>query len=667
MTAFATAPIDTGAAKDTVLPTEQGFYFFPRTRIFAEPLSLVDVRFSVEALDALLEEELELPSINATFTVFPCPADHYASSSTVCAPCEQANYNFDGISCQPCPENGVQCIDIASNNGLALKILEGYYPSSFLNPTTLTLCPNRDSCPGYDCQTYADEQSLTWTLDCSTCPSSTASDNDGLDCMCSAGYTGRLCSECLFTEDVCFFRSGDECLDSSSLPLGLWGPFLELIVYCAVTVFWLSLRQDAERGSAKTLVFYVQTMAALCDKAFAPFGVLNLLASVTSGVVLTWLNVASLRCLSYEIFSKEVVEVAVLALMPLLLFWPCTVLVHFASGAFHHWKAQRAMKKMDFSLNADDVSRALLSQSPSSPRGSPCESPLASSGGSSPSSNGSPRSSSQEEFDWKDHVMDASFHSLLYVLHSSFFNVCNLLFASWGCVKDTGTDQWYSIQMPWMQCSAESGWLSLLAVTMALSLLLVVGPLALFTALLYRHRHELSDPAVFRRMGFLYGSYRDEVYWWEMAALGRRLLLSLTLALFAQESPLYSSGAVAILCASAALQFHFTPFTTHRENLLEVVCLVVIVASFQASQFLSTLSSLDTFALWVTQIAVLLVNGLIILYLSIVVGTEVFLEVKPKAATYFEKIRSSANLAGLQTIARKAYPRRRSPSIQSGL
>ena len=336
LSAFATAPIDTGAARDTVVPTEQGFYLFPRTRVFAESLSTVDVGFSVETAAAALEQKIELPSINTTFTVFPCPADHYASSSTLGTPCEEANYNFDGVTCKSCPDDGVQCIDIVSDGGMVLEILQGYYPSSFVNPIALAVCPNRDSCPGYTCKIYPDEEAFEWTLDCSMCPLSTEGESSDLDCMCAPGYTGRLCSDCLFTESVCFFRSGDECLDSSSLPLGLWGPMLELIAYCAVTVFWLSLRQDAERGSVKTLVFYVQTVAALCDSAFAPFGVLNLLASVTSGVVLTWLNVASLRCLSFELFSSEVVEMSVLALMPLLLFWPCTVLVHLASGAFHH-------------------------------------------------------------------------------------------------------------------------------------------------------------------------------------------------------------------------------------------------------------------------------------------------------------------------------------------
>jgi hypothetical protein len=102
--------------------------------------------------------------------------------------------------------------------------------------------------------------------------------------------------------------------------------------------------------------------------------------------------------------------------------------------------------------------------------------------------------------------------------------------------------------------------------------------------------------------------------------------------------------------------------------MLEIVCLVTIIASFQASQFLTTLSGLDSFGLWVTQIGVLAVNGLILIYLATVVGMEVIHEFKPKAETYLAKLRASTSMAGLDGFARKAGLRpRRSPSVQTGL
>ncbi|KXZ41282.1 hypothetical protein GPECTOR_581g637 [Gonium pectorale] len=58
----------------------------------------------------------------------------------------------------------------------------------------------------------------------------------------------------------------------------------------------------------------------------------------------------------------------------------------------------------------------------------------------------------------------------------------------------------------------------------AVVLVCLMPPLTAFV-LLYRHRHELDDPAVRQRYGFLYMRYKPRFYWWESVLMLEELVL----------------------------------------------------------------------------------------------------------------------------------------------
>lgn len=323
------------------------------------------------------------------------------------------------------------------------QIVPGLYPTSFTNPVGLDACPFASSCPSYNCSIVPADDDLHWDVNCAECRDVAS----GLDCTCADGYTGRLCSECIFNEEQCYYRSNGQCANSATLPLGLWGPALEFVCYVVVTVAFFSLRQDAEKGTMKTLLFFVQTTAAFSGGVILPFGLIDLLASLTSGMVLNWLNVAALRCLSYDLFSSRVLVVSILALMPGLLFFPLVVLVHLVTLLLTDaYKSRKRAQSGTSLLSFAQSPNGSPQHSPtSSPRLSPASSPRHSPSSTPPSSPPRPGEGlpSGNSLSLRDRLVDKCIHSALYIQYAAFFSICNILFVSWGCEKQASTGKWY--------------------------------------------------------------------------------------------------------------------------------------------------------------------------------------------------------------------------------
>ena len=188
--------------------------------------------------------------------------------------------------------------------------------------------------------------------------------------------------------------------------------------------------------------------------------------------------------------------------------------------------------------------------------------------------------------------------------------------------------------MPYLECGSGE-WLQLLLLSLALSCVCVVLPVGLFTYLLYRFRGRLDEPKVMAQLGFLYESYRRDVYWWELVGLVRRLLLSLVLSLFGRGTVLFSTSAVGVLCVSAAVQAQWAPFHTKRENMLELFAILLVTCTFQGSQYVSSWGDLDSVADWSVEIGLLVVNGIYLVVLLALFGQELRAECQPHAKRYY--------------------------------
>lgn len=209
-----------------------------------------------------------------------------------------------------------------------------------------------------------------------------------------------------------------------------------------------------------------------------------------------------------------------------------------------------------------------------------------------------------------------------------------LAFAFFSCHTDRND---LAINMPWLQCG-EGDWLRLLLATSALSLVCVVLPCCIFAYVLYQNRNALDDPAVIRRYGFLYGSYKRKFYFWELLALLRRLTLSFSLSAFAKSEDLYYCFPIAVHLISAACQIQFQPLHTKRENMMEVLAIFSVIFSFEASHRIDSLDSLVDFDTWFVELAVMFANGSVLFALLWFIGNEIKEEYRQKVVRYYGRL-----------------------------
>lgn len=160
-----------------------------------------------------------------------------------------------------------------------------------------------------------------------------------------------------------------------------------------------------------------------------------------------------------------------------------------------------------------------------------------------------------------------------------------------------------------------------------------VAPFCLFAYLLFAR--DLDSPANLRQYGFLYESYRREVYWWELVAMARRFLLAFSASVLSQEHTLYYSVPVAVICACSIVQIQVMPYHSKRENLLELCGSAVILLTFQTGQYMAAaVADLDVSQI-VAEALVLLCNGAFVVYMLVVVAREIRNEYHDKARRYY--------------------------------
>lgn len=136
--------------------------------------------------------------------------------------------------------------------------------------------------------------------------------------------------------------------------------------------------------------------------------------------------------------------------------------------------------------------------------------------------------------------------------------------------------------------------------------------------LLYRNRNAIRngrDKATEECLGFLYGCFKPDLFWFEMVWLLRRLLLVAALAVIPEDNAFRAPSVVAILVASLAVHHAFKPLNNPKENFMEGLGLLALLVTYAvgvapSSNDLTDSDALETVLLVANLIASALFVGL---------------------------------------------------------
>lgn len=124
-----------------------------------------------------------------------------------------------------------------------------------------------------------------------------------------------------------------------------------------------------------------------------------------------------------------------------------------------------------------------------------------------------------------------------------------------------------------VECYTET-WTVFAFASIALVLLYPIGIPAFFYTLLRINRDELHEDRVKAQIGFLYGGYRKDVWWFEIADSIHKLTLTSMLAFFPRDSQLPVGMSVAILYLIVLLQVD--PYIRKSNDVLHMLCQIEI-------------------------------------------------------------------------------------------
>ena len=128
----------------------------------------------------------------------------------------------------------------------------------------------------------------------------------------------------------------------------------------------------------------------------------------------------------------------------------------------------------------------------------------------------------------------------------------------------------------------DPNYVTLISLAIASTFTTGLGIPCVIAYLLYRNRNiirsERRDRATEVCLGFLYGCFKPTLYWFEMAWLVRRLLLSP--AVIPEDDVFQAPSIVSILVVSLVLHHTLKPLKDPRENLAEGLGLLALLVTF---------------------------------------------------------------------------------------
>eukprot|EP00698_Gefionella_okellyi_P002185 TRINITY_DN1201_c0_g1_i12.p1 TRINITY_DN1201_c0_g1~~TRINITY_DN1201_c0_g1_i12.p1 ORF type:complete len:251 (+),score=53.68 TRINITY_DN1201_c0_g1_i12:680-1432(+) len=207
------------------------------------------------------------------------------------------------------------------------------------------------------------------------------------------------------------------------------------------------------------------------------------------------------------------------------------------------------------------------------------------------------------------------------MLLTTYFDVNVKTFAGLSCtLRDVADPSYRYLNMfPWIACNASvKPFSTILAGSVVMAVFYVIGiPLAIFVRL-WRKRSLHDDVHVQRQLGFVYGTYRKEMFWWEAVLLLRRVLLAVALTVVPFTVNELSVVAIGVLLIVAIILQHWAePFATKLENRLELAVLFVLLTSFLAV-YVTEVSTTSAVSLDWLPVLVVILNVIMMVVLLVV-------------------------------------------------
>jgi uncharacterized membrane protein YjfL (UPF0719 family) len=165
--------------------------------------------------------------------------------------------------------------------------------------------------------------------------------------------------------------------------------------------------------------------------------------------------------------------------------------------------------------------------------------------------------------------------SILFLLSASYFELSNgILEILKPCSKG------YMANFQWIPCSFDdSAYKSLYISAIFFFVLYTIGIPAFFGAIMFRNRRRIlaGDPNLEAKYGFLYESYRQKVFWFELVWFVRRILLSIAVSVFASTSPFQLGLIFVLLQGSLILHRYVKPFYSNIASTMDLVATAVLL------------------------------------------------------------------------------------------
>eukprot|EP00698_Gefionella_okellyi_P011791 TRINITY_DN3131_c0_g1_i1.p1 TRINITY_DN3131_c0_g1~~TRINITY_DN3131_c0_g1_i1.p1 ORF type:complete len:1113 (-),score=238.62 TRINITY_DN3131_c0_g1_i1:40-3378(-) len=172
----------------------------------------------------------------------------------------------------------------------------------------------------------------------------------------------------------------------------------------------------------------------------------------------------------------------------------------------------------------------------------------------------------------------------LSVLLTTYFNVAVKMLNAVSCTLSDAADPSHNYlnAYPWIPCDAHSSaYAGVLGIGIVGLIVYVVGVPVLMLALLMRARHSLEHEAQKRQLGFVFGTYRPALYFWEAVLLLRRLVLAIALSMVPFTASQFAVIMIAVvLLLSILLQHSLQPFASTLDNRLEQLALYTLMITF---------------------------------------------------------------------------------------
>ncbi|KAM9958212.1 hypothetical protein ACTFIW_001072 [Dictyostelium discoideum] len=367
---------------------------------------------------------------------------------------------------------------------------------------------------------------------------------------CQDGYQGRLCSKCVDG----YFHKGTECSVCPTGPQSIVIFIVVVVVFIALFLFFVMTdpKRSLPSSTRKTVMYYYQVFNLLLSKLSPWPSFFSIFYSGSS-----WLNF-SFGFLCINNLSRWPNLFIVMICLPFA-FLVISIVFIASMQLFHYVKS---------SLNGVD-------------------------------------------YIFNKKLIYSGVRVNLLALNFLYLPLCIYIFQNYPCTKDQVTGESFMSFFPWQECGDNSTHNRIMRLTIAFTIIYVIGIPLLFAILLFYNRKRLDNPMILTMIGSIYIDYRKSVYWYELVALGRRFFMAVSLALIDPKSSFSIFVVLLVIGSSIISQIIFKPYVYRISNYSETIGNSVLLFSYVC---ILILSSLATTKLYDSQGIEIILSVVVVVY-----------------------------------------------------